>query len=67
MNGNGGPLLTVEALSLRRGGRHVLQGVTLTIRRGEIRGLLGLNGSGKSTLAYALMGCAGYTPDEGVM
>ncbi|MCD6289980.1 MAG: ABC transporter ATP-binding protein [Anaerolineae bacterium] len=59
------PLLQVEDLSLRRDGRPILYKVYLTIRRGEIHGLLGLNGSGKSSLAYTLMGCTGYEPDSG--
>jgi len=60
-------LLTVEGLTLRRAGYDVLRGVTLTVRHGEMHGLLGLNGSGKSSLAYALMGCAGYRPEAGVI
>jgi Fe-S cluster assembly ATP-binding protein len=58
-------LLQVENLSLRREGRDILCRVNLAVRPGEVHGLLGLNGSGKSSLAYALMGCGGYTPDEG--
>jgi Fe-S cluster assembly ATP-binding protein len=42
-----------------------LRRLNLTVRGGEVHALLGLNGSGKSSLAYALMGCAGYTPDQG--
>lgn len=60
-------LLIVEDVRLRRADRHVLRGVNLTVRQGEIHGLLGLNGSGKSSLAYALMGCAGYAPDAGTI
>ncbi len=59
------PLLRVENLSLRREGYEVLRRVNLVVQPGEVHGLLGLNGSGKSSLAYTLMGCAGYTPDEG--
>ena len=58
-------LLKIENLSLRRNGRDILKNVNLTIKPGEIHGLLGLNGSGKSSLAYTLMGCSGYEPDEG--
>jgi Fe-S cluster assembly ATP-binding protein len=64
---NEGLLLTVEGLTLRRAGQDVLRGVTLAVRHGEMHGLLGLNGSGKSSLAYALMGCAGYAPEAGVI
>lgn len=59
------PLLRIENLSLRREGHEILHRVNLVVQPGEVHGLLGLNGSGKSSLAYTLMGCAGYTPDEG--
>jgi Fe-S cluster assembly ATP-binding protein len=60
-------LLDLQGLALCRAGHDVLRGVNLTVGEGEIHGLLGLNGSGKSSLAYTLMGCAGYTPDAGVI
>lgn len=34
----------------------VLQGISLSVRRGEVLGLLGVTGSGKSTLCLALVG-----------
>lgn len=58
-------ILQLDNLSLRRDGRDILRHVNLTVCAGEVHALLGLNGSGKSSLAYALMGCAGYAPDEG--
>jgi Fe-S cluster assembly ATP-binding protein len=58
-------LLHAEALRLRRDGRHILSGVDLLVRPGEVHGLLGPNGSGKSSLAYTLMGCPDYVPDDG--
>lgn len=61
------PLLRIENLSLRRDKHEVLRDVCLTVRSGEVHGLLGLNGSGKSSLAYTLMGCGGYVPDEGTI
>jgi simple sugar transport system ATP-binding protein len=43
---------------------HALRGVNLTIRRGEIVGLLGDNGAGKSTLIKVLSGAVPYTSGE---
>ncbi|WP_298467289.1 ABC transporter ATP-binding protein [uncultured Erythrobacter sp.] len=48
--------LSSENLSLRRGGRLVLQQVTASLRPGEITAICGPNGAGKSSL---LMGLAG--------
>lgn len=41
----------------------VLDGVSLTVRRGETLGIMGRNGSGKSTLLKIL--CGIYAPDAG--
>jgi ABC-2 type transport system ATP-binding protein len=46
----------VSGLEVLRGGRRVLPGVSLAIRRGVITGLLGPSGSGKSTLMRAIVG-----------
>lgn len=43
---------------------HALRDVNLTIRRGEIVGLLGDNGAGKSTLIKVLSGAVPYTSGE---
>jgi len=38
----------------------ILQGIDLTIGKGEVHAIMGPNGSGKTTLAYALMGHPAY-------
>jgi iron complex transport system ATP-binding protein len=49
-------LLRATQLSIRIGQQQVCHGLDLTLRAGEIWGLLGANGSGKSTLLHALAG-----------
>ncbi len=46
----------VHDLRVRRGGRLILPGVSLTVPRGRVTGLLGPSGSGKSTLLRAIVG-----------
>lgn len=48
-------VLVARALSVGYGARAVLDGVHLTIRRGEVTALIGPNGSGKSTLLRTLV------------
>jgi Fe-S cluster assembly ATP-binding protein len=43
----------------------ILQGIDLTIRKGETHAIMGPNGSGKTTLAYALMGHPSYVVTGG--
>jgi ribose transport system ATP-binding protein len=55
--------LKMEGIEKRFPGVHALKNVSLTLGRGEIRGLLGENGAGKSTLMKILSGV--YIPDDG--
>ena len=43
----------------------ILQGVDLTVAKGEVHAIMGPNGSGKTTLAYALMGHPAYLIKSG--
>jgi Fe-S cluster assembly ATP-binding protein len=45
--------------------RKILDGIDLTIRKGEVHAIMGRNGSGKTTLAYALMGHPAYQVTQG--
>ena len=49
-------MLTVEGLHAWYGPAHVLQGVDLEVRRGEIVCLIGRNGAGKTTTLRTVMG-----------
>jgi branched-chain amino acid transport system permease protein len=53
---NGAQALTLERVSKRFGGIDALSAVSLSLRRGEIVGLIGPNGSGKTTLLNAISG-----------
>lgn len=50
------PFIAIDQLTLRRGSREVLRGVSLSVQAGEIYALLGGNGAGKSTTLSCLLG-----------
>ena len=58
-------LLEIKNLHACIGGVQILNGIDLTISRGEVHAIMGPNGSGKSTLAYVLSGRNGYEVTEG--
>jgi Fe-S cluster assembly ATP-binding protein len=43
----------------------ILQGIDLTVGKGQVHAIMGPNGSGKTTLAYALMGHPAYVVTGG--
>jgi zinc transport system ATP-binding protein len=57
------PLLAAENVSVTLGGTKILDGVSLSLRSGEIVTLIGPNGSGKTTLVRILLGL--IRPDSG--
>jgi branched-chain amino acid transport system ATP-binding protein len=50
------PLLVVDGVTKSYGGVNALSDVSLTVVRGEIRGIIGPNGAGKSTLFNVITG-----------
>ncbi|MFC5039631.1 ABC transporter ATP-binding protein, partial [Tianweitania sediminis] len=50
------PLLTVRGLEAWYGESHVLHGIDLDVRSGEVVTLLGRNGAGKTTTLKSIMG-----------
>jgi branched-chain amino acid transport system ATP-binding protein len=55
--------LEVESVSLRFGGLQALEGVTLTLRQGEVHAIVGPNGAGKTSLLNCTSGI--YHPQQG--
>jgi branched-chain amino acid transport system permease protein len=55
--------MTLEQVSLSFGGVRAIDGLDLTIRPGEVHGLIGPNGSGKTTTLNVISGY--YTPQRG--
>lgn len=58
-------MLTARGIVNRFGKQTVHDGVDLTVRRGEILGIVGGSGSGKSVLLRTLLGL--HTPNEGTV
>jgi len=59
------PILTMTGIAKHFGGVMAVQGVDLTLGRGEVLAIVGDNGAGKSTLIKVLTGV--HEPDEGVI
>jgi zinc/manganese transport system ATP-binding protein len=53
---DGGPILSVDRVSVRLAGREVLREVSFAIAPGEFTGLIGSNGAGKTTLFRVILG-----------
>jgi ABC-type branched-subunit amino acid transport system ATPase component len=58
-----GPVLELKALSKHFGGVRAVDGVELSVARGEVLGLIGPNGSGKSTIVNLV--CGLFPPTDG--
>jgi branched-chain amino acid transport system ATP-binding protein len=60
-----GPLLVIDGLVKRFGGFRALDGLSFSVGKGEILGLVGPNGSGKTTCINVISGL--YRPDGGAI
>jgi ABC-2 type transport system ATP-binding protein len=59
------PMLELRHVNRRRGGRPAVCDLSLSLRRGDVLGLLGVNGAGKSTTLAMMVGA--LTPDSGTV
>jgi branched-chain amino acid transport system ATP-binding protein len=62
--GAGALMLQVADLHAFYGRAHILHGISLEVRAGEVVALLGRNGAGKSTTMKAIMGLVPPAPGE---
>jgi Fe-S cluster assembly ATP-binding protein len=57
--------LEVKNLRVEIDGKKILDGLNLSVEKGQVAAIMGPNGSGKSTLAYVLAGKEDYEVTEG--
>ena len=60
-------LLEIKDLYATAGDKKVINGLNLTINKGEVHAIMGPNGAGKSTLSHILSGKNGYTVTSGTI
>ncbi|MCI5073089.1 Fe-S cluster assembly ATPase SufC [bacterium] len=58
-------MIKINNLHVEVEGKHILKGINLEIKPGEVHAIMGPNGSGKSTLSYVLAGKDGYEITQG--
>jgi len=58
-------LVKINGLHKRFGDLHVLKGIDLTVKEGQVMAIIGRSGSGKSTLLRAINGLETF--DEGTL
>jgi Fe-S cluster assembly ATP-binding protein len=58
-------MLEIKNLNVEVDGKNILNGIDLSVNRGEVHAIMGPNGSGKSTLSYVLAGKDEYVVTDG--
>lgn len=60
-------MLSIQNLTVNVENKHILKGLNLEVKAGEIHAIMGPNGAGKSTLSHVLSGKAGYEVTGGTV
>jgi Fe-S cluster assembly ATP-binding protein len=60
-------MLTIENLHAQVEGKHILNGIDLDVKAGEVHAIMGPNGSEKSTLSSVIAGHQDYEVTQGTM
>ena len=58
-------MLEIKNLHVSIGDKPILNGLSLTVKAGEVAAIMGPNGSGKSTLSYVIAGRSDYEVTQG--